>query len=251
MLERETKEGLVNATMLISAPGQDITGEMSVENTQTETITILSATQIRVMHKPTTVVAKIIVNGKEENAPSDKPGPLDSLNVLLDKSDGKWTASIENGATPSEAQKKALEEQAAMYNANDELLLYGEAERMPGDKWDVDIATLRTFAGTMPGTGKGMIHLEFVEITNFNGVECALIKSTFEVAGKTPPEGSQPSMDATLKAENITYRSLSDFTDLQTTIKGDIMIKGPAGENVELTINGKNLSETKVTIKHP
>ena len=250
-IARETKESLNDATIQISAQGQDIQGTMSSENLQTEKLTILSTTQMRLHTKPTAVTAKIVVNDAEQDTPKEKSGPLDSLNVLLEKHDGKWVASLENGSSPSDAQKKALEKQAANFNSADEVLLYGDSPRQPGDKWEVDISTLQAFGGFLAGTAKGKIELEFVEITSFEGVECAVIKATYSTTGKTSEEDGQASMNATLKATNTTYRSISDLTDLQSTIEGDIEIKGPAGENAELTIKGKSRSVTTSSIKKP
>ncbi len=246
-IARETKETLNDCTFLIKAQGQEVQGALTIDTVHTEKLTILSSTQMRLHINPNSGTAKLVANGQELNAPKIKSLPLDSLNVLLEKVDGKWVASLESGATPSEAQKKALEKQAANLNSEDELLLYGDAARQPGDKWQVDISTLQSFDEFLAGTAKGNIEMEFVEITTFEGGECALIKSTVSASGKT--RYGKASIDATLKATNTTYRSIDDLIDLQTTIERDSEIKVPAGENGELACKVKNLSVTKVSIK--
>ena len=251
VLSRETRDSLFDGTIKIVSQGQDITGTIVSENVQTETLTILSDAQMRLHTKPTVVTAKIIVNDAEQNTPKEKSSPLDSLNVLLDKQESKWTASLENGATPSDSQKKALEKQAANFNSADEVIQYGDMARQPGDKWSVDIATLQSFGGYVSGTAKGKIEFEFVEIATFEGAECAIIKSTFIASGTTPEEDDQASMTANIKGTTIIYRSIKDLTDLQTTVDGEIEIKGLAGPNAELMIKGKNRSSTKTTIKKP
>ncbi|WP_035613676.1 hypothetical protein, partial [Haloferula sp. BvORR071] len=129
-----------------------------------------------------------------------------------------------------------------------ELAMYGEAPRKVGEKWNVDPKNLGGFADAKNLTGTFTV--EFVEIKDFQGTPCAVLKSQFDVVGQADSEGGEgPKMTMKLKGEALSHRSLADKEDLEAKITSTMTMDGEAGPGMAMHVEGPFNMTTKTTLK--
>lgn len=239
----EMKEAALN----IEAAGQKMEGTMSRKDTKVETLETLSAGKARRILVSSTGEGTMVMNGQEQPAPEPKD-PLVGVPVILELKDGKWTAALESGAATPELEKE-LDKVVKEYTKDDDLAMYGDKPRKPGDKWDVDPKTLSNFGDAQDLTGS--FNVEFVEVKEVQGVRCAVLKTLFDVAGDADTDDATgaPAMKIKLKGEALVHRSLADLIDVDGKITGNMAIDGTPAPQVNMHAEGPMILTNKASIK--
>lgn len=236
-----------DAALTLEAGDKKVPGKLSSKEASNEVLEILSPTKARRTLTSKTIESHIVVMEQEQPGPG-KADPLQGLPVILEEKDGKWTATLEQGeATPE--QKTALEKLAKDGNEEDDLAIYGEAPRKPGEKWEVDLTKLPSFGGAKDL--KGTFAVEFIEVKEIEGVSCAVLKSTVDLSGTTVKEDDEPVLSIKMKGESLVHRSLADLVDLESKMSGTMDMEGKAGEGMNMKISGPVTMNRTATIGKP
>jgi hypothetical protein len=236
-----------DAELTLEVGDKKIPGKVSSKEATNEVVEGISPVKARRILTSKTSESRMIVMEQEQPGP-EKADPLQGLPVILEEKDGKWTAALEEGeATPE--QKTALEELAKNSNEDSDFVIYGDAPRKPGDKWEVDLSKLPSFGGA---TGlKGSFVIEFVEVKDFQGTSCAVLKFTVDLAGTTVKEGEEPALSIKMKGEAVTHRSLADLVDLDSKMSATLDMEGKAGEGMNMKIKGPVSVNRTATVGKP
>jgi hypothetical protein len=243
----------------VKAGEQEIEGAMSLTETEKETWETLSADKIRhlLVSKTKIKTMKMNFNGQDQNPPEEGDPmagvPMAGVPVILERKDGKWTASLESGDQPTAGQQAALDKEVAAAEEDFGFQIYGDLPRKPGDKWDVDPAKLTNFDlvdilhEKLEGK-EGKVQVEFVEVKELAGVRCAVLKSTYDIKMKTKSKGDSPAWDIQLKGEAVSQRSIADMIDLDVVRKATITATR-AGSPTQITMPIK--CTKKASLKKP
>lgn len=245
---KESTMAMTDAILKMKAGEQQIEGAMSQTETKMETRETLAADKIRQLLVSKTTKMKMKLNGQEQNPP-DKDDPMVGVPVILERKDGKWTASLESGGQPTAAQQASLDKEAASVEKDSDFAMFGDTPRKPGDKWEVDPAKLTNFGDAEDLAGK--FQVEFVEVKELAGVRCAVLKSTFEIKGKSKSEGDSPAMDIQLKGEAVSQRSLADLIDLDVALNATMTLTGSPAPQMTMHVEGPMKMTEKVSLKKP
>ena len=248
IVTKESTMTMTDAALKIKGGAQDIAGTMTQTEIAKETREVFSADKFRYLLESKTSKGKMKLNGQDKAAP-DKTDPMVGVPVILERKDGKWTASLESGDQPSAAQQASLDKEIVSAERESDFAMYGATPRKPGDKWDVDPSKLMGFADAEKLTGK--FRVEFVEVREPHGVRCAVLKSTFDIKGKTKGEGDAPAMDIRLKGESVTQRSIADMIDLDVAIEGTVTVDGSPAPETTMHVEGPTRITEKVSLKKP
>jgi hypothetical protein len=241
---REMKD----ADLTLEMGDKKVPGKLTSKEASNEVVEGISPVKARRVLTSKTVEARMVVMEQEQPGP-DKADPLQGLPVILEEKDGKWDAALEEGEATAE-QKTALAEVAKNANENDDLAIYGETPRKPGDKWEVDLSKLPSFGGAKDL--KGTFVVEFVEVKDVQGTSCAVLKSTVDLSGTTVKEGDEgPTLNIKLKGEATVHRSLADLVDLESKMTGTMGMEGEAGPGMKMAISGPITMTRTATVKAP
>jgi len=238
---REMKE----ADLTLEMGDKKVPGKLTSKEATNEVVEGISPVKARRILTSKTIEARMVVMEQEQPSP-DKADPLQGVPVILEEKDGKWEAALEEGEATAE-QKTALAEVANTANENDDLALYGEAARKPGDKWEVDLSKLPGFGGAKDL--KGSFVVEFVEVKDVQGTPCAVLKSTVDLSGTKAGEG--PALNIKMKGEAVVHRSLADLVDLESTMTGTMGMEGEAAPGMKMKIDGPVTMTRTATVGKP
>ena len=235
------------AALTLEVGDKKLPGKVSSKEASNEVLEVLSPVKARRTLTSKTTESRMVVMEHEQPGP-EKADPLQGVPVILEEKDGKWTATLEQGeATPE--QKPALEELAKKSNESEDLAIYGEAPRNPGEKWDVDLTKLPNFGGATDL--KGTFVVEFLEVKEIQGISCAVLKTTVDLAGTTVKEGEEPVLHIKMKGEVLVNRSLADLIDLDSKMTAALDMEGQAGEGMKMKIAGPVTANRTATIGKP
>ncbi|MCW1913362.1 hypothetical protein OJ996_07250 [Luteolibacter sp. GHJ8] len=242
----ESSGDMKEAKMKIEAAGQTMEGSMTRSESSVEKWEHVADNKARRTLESKTVGGAMNVAGQDQPIPEEKDA-LVGVPVIVELKDGKYAASLESGTATSE-QTKALEKLAETVEKDSDFGMYGDAPRKVGDKWDVDPKSLGAFgeASDLSGT----YSIEFVEVKDFQGTPCAVLKSVFDISGKTEAEGEgEPAMTVKIKGEAISHRSLADKTDLDAKITSTMTMEGSPAPQVKMNVEGPFNLHQKATVK--
>ncbi|WP_193213624.1 hypothetical protein [Luteolibacter marinus] len=243
----ESTMTLDEGSMTVSAGGQEMAGTMTRRDSEVKTLEGLPGNKARYLLVEAEATGSMVLNGNERPVPGE-PKPLLGLPVMIEQKDGTWTATLESGtATPE--QEEELAKIAKRNGSRESLTMYGTDPRKPGDRWQVNPADLSSF-GSIEAM-EGTMELEFVEVTDFQGTPCAVIKSTFEVTGNTPSDGTGNSMKVTFKGDSLIHRSLADLEDIDAKVNGTMTIHGTVGPQAEMHVEGPMTILETITLTKP
>ena len=239
---------MTDAVIKMKAGEQEMAGTLTQTETSKETREILSADKFRSLLESKTTHEKMKLNDQDQAAP-EKSDALVGVPVILERKDGKWSASLEKEGEPSAEQQAALDKEAASASRDSDFAMYGDTPRKPGDKWDVDPAKLMDFGDAEGLTGK--YRVEFVEVKEVKGVRCAVLKATFDIKGKTKAEGDGPQMDIQLKGEAVSQRSIADKIDLNVEVNAKVTVSGSPTPEMSMHVEGPMRMTEKISLKKP
>ncbi len=243
---KETVTEIPSGTLKISAAGQEMDGSMSRKDTRAESLEAISETKARHIVTGEIHEGKMMVAGQEQPSPH-QPHALLETPVIVEFSDGKWSATLETGE-PTPEQEKALARIVKERSGNDDFAMYGDTPRKPGDQWEVDSGNLSSFGDAE--SLEGSFRVEFVEIKEFDGVNCAVLKSVFDVSGQTPQEkAGSPVMQIRMKGEALSFRSLADLVDLHVEVTSTLTIEGEPAPGITMKVEGSMTMIQKVGVK--
>lgn len=245
---KDTTMVMADAAMKVKAGPQELEGSATQTESGRETLEILSRDKVRRLLVSKKAGGEITINGKVQPTPK-KADPLEGLPVILERSGETWTASLESGAKPGPEQQSRVNKMAKDAGRDSDFQMYGDTPRKPGDKWDVDPSKLLSFGEAEDVTGT--YRVEFVEVKDFQGVRCALLKATFDFKGKTESKGDKAPMDMEMKGEAISHRSIADMIDLDVEINGTMTISGSPAANVTMHVEGPTKITEKISLKRP
>lgn len=237
-----------DAALTVMAGEQEMKGTATQTEAGKTTLEFLSMDKIRKLVVSKKSGGKMTMNGQDQPSP-EKSDPLEGVPVILVRNGASWTASLESGATPDAEQRERLDRTVKEITKDADFLMYGDTPRKPGDKWAADPSVLSGF-GDASGV-VGTYAMEFVEVTEIDGVRCAVLKGTFEFTGKTDSSDKSRPMDITMKGEAISHRSIADQCDLKVEIKGTMTISGEPAPNVTIHVEGPMTMTQKITLKKP
>ncbi|WP_367870721.1 hypothetical protein [Luteolibacter sp. Populi] len=237
---------ITDAKLTVEVKGQPpMAGTMSRKDTEVNTLEILSATKARRLLQDKETSSAMIINGQERPM-GDKPESLKGVPVILEeKEDGTYTATLEAGEATA-AQTEDLTKLAKGLGNDSDLAIYGETPRKPGDKWTVDPKKIKAFgeAEDLAGT----YTVEFVEVKDFQGTPCAVLKSEFEVTGAALGGAG---MKMGFKGTAVTHRSLADRVDLETKMESTMTMEGQPNPQVTMHVTGPFKMTQTGTVKKP
>lgn len=248
VLTKDQEMKMEAGAVTLQAGGQELNGTMDRTMRSKETTEILGADRLRRLLVSKEESGEMKLNGQAQPTPGT-PDPLLGLPALLERKDGTWTATLENGSTPSAAQKTRLETLAQEANRDSDFAMYGDTPRKPGDKWDVDPSKLSNFG--VQENLSGTFTVQFLKIEEFKGESCALLNSTFDMKGKSAGEGGTPPMDVRLKGEALSRRSTARMIDLDAQINATMTIDGAPGPGFTMHVEGPMKMSEMVTVKAP
>lgn len=237
-----------NCTMKISAGGQDMEGTLSQSETRSEQREYLGPDKYKFLLAKRAASGKMKM-GDEEQVQPDRGNPLVGVPVMMERKDGKWTATLEDGKPLSDEQQAQMQREISSLAADNDWIMYGDTPRQPGDEWDVDPSKLTNFGGGEKLTGK--FHVKFVETKDVNGVPCAVLAMNFEIKGKTEAADAEPSMNMQLKGEAHVVRAIKDLVDLDATVKGTVTMNGSPGPDVSVKATGPIEMTERKSVKKP
>jgi hypothetical protein len=220
-LTMATSSLLKDGKYTFTSDGEKIEGTGTVKSEEIVTIECLSPTRFRRIQTTKEENTRMEMLGETVDEPGEA-GPLLGVPVILEKQekDGSYTATLEKGEA-TEEQKKELKEIAVDAAVEDELVMYGEQPRKPGDKWDVDVTKLSDF---FDGEDmRGTMAVEFVEAKEFDGARCAVLKCSFELSGTLKGEDIEDGK-MTFKGTTLLHRSLADHVDLESKTEGRMTV---------------------------
>jgi hypothetical protein len=242
---KESTTEIKDSKLGIEAAGQKMEGSMKRNETSVETWAYLGDNKARRTLESKTTSGAMTIAGQDQPMPEEKDA-LVGVPVLIEVKDGKTVATLESGTATAE-QTKALEKLGES-KADGDFAMYGDTPRKVGDKWNVEPKNLSGFGEAKDLTGT--FNIEFVEIKDYQGVPCAVLKSTFDVKGSTDSSGGDDAkMSIKLKGEALSYRSLAEKTDLDVKITSSMTMDGSPAEGVSMHMEGPFGMNQKTTIK--
>lgn len=245
---KDTSMVIADSIMTVKAGPNEMQGTASRTETGVETVEILSKDKIRRLQVSKTSSGKMTMNGQEQPSPST-PDPLIAIPVILERNGETWTASLESGTTPDADQQKRLDKMVAEIVRDSDFHMYGDTPRRPGDKWDVDPSKIGAFGDIEDVTGTYSV--EFIEVKEFDGVRCAVLKATYDFKGKSESTDESKAMNIALKGEAISRRSLAGHIDLNVDLNGTMTCDGSPVENVTMHLVGPMTMTQKVVVHLP
>lgn len=230
-------------TLKLNANGQDMDGTMNQQQDQTTTTTILAADKVKLVATEKKMTGKVEIAGQEQPSP-DTEFVLKDVPVLLERKDGQWAFTLENGSALSDDQRKELLDQDAVRSFTEGLGIYGTGEREAGQKWDVEASKLPSFIGL--DKPAGTVSAEFVKVETVSGTECATIKLTFDITGAT-----SDALKVHVVGESTIHRSIADRIDLDSKLTGKVDITASPQEGLTMTLTGPIQTDRTITVKKP
>jgi len=224
---------------------QSANGTMTQKHAVNEVMEGLGENKARRTLASKTAEDRMVVNTMEYPSP-DEADPLQGIPVIVEHKDGAWSAVLESG-TPTEEQEQALGKVVEDLGEDPDFAMFGDTPRKPGDKWEVDPKNLDGLGGAKDLTGSFTV--EFVEVKEFRGIPCAVLKQTFDLLGVAPPEGQMPVMDMSLKGEGLSHRSLADFYEVEGTMTIAVTIEGSPEPGTTMKIEGPMTVTREATLE--
>jgi hypothetical protein len=243
----ETVSVMEGGTCTFTSEEGEIEGKGTFKNKEAITLECLSPTRFRRVQTTMEGHTHLEILGETVDQPGEV-GVMTGVPVILEKqADGStYTATLEKGEATAE-QRKELEQIAKQAASRDDLTMYGEQPRKPGDKWDVDVTKLSDFADGSNLRGK--MTVEFVEVKEFAGVRCAVLKNTFDLSGTIKDDGSGEGK-MTLKGEELLHRSLVDRVNLDSKSEGRMTISTKA-DDMPMKLDSPMLLTIRGTLVKP
>lgn len=245
---KENAMVMTDAALKVKAGGQEMDGTMSQTQVGKEKQEILSPDKFRRTLLSKSSIGKMKLNGADQPTP-EKADPLLGVPVIVERRNGKWLASMEDGSAPGLEQKDSLDKVAKGIQTDSDFAMYGDTPRKPGDKWEVDPAKLSTFGDAEKLTGS--FTMEFLEIKDVSGTRCAVLKGVFDIRGKTEAESGAPQLDIRLKGEALSHRSIADQIDLDAEINATATVSGSPAAHVTMQVEGPTRITEKTSVKKP
>ncbi len=245
---KESSGEMKGATMNIEAAGQKMDGTMSRSETSVETVEYLGDNKLKRTLTSKSVTGTVVMAGQEQPMPEETDA-LTGVPVIVELKDGKYTAALESGTATAE-QTTALEKVTKSLEEDSDFAMYGDTPRKIGEKWTVNPKDIGAFgdAENLSGT----YTVEFVEIKDFQGTPCAVLKSVFDISGVTEAKGEEePSMTVKIKGDAISHRSLADKVDLDAKITTTMTMEGSPNPQVKMHVEGPFEMHQKVSVKKP
>lgn len=244
----QSSTGFKNGKIIFTSNGTDREGVADNTEIATQTFEVLSPDKCRKVVERRTTTYKTTIDGHTQFSPS-RPDPLKTLPVIIERKDGKWTIGLESGISPTPAQAKKLSVTLAKFEADENTQMYGETPRKPGDKWNVDPSGLISFGD--PKTLTGTFTVEFLKVADFHEIRCAVLKSEFDIKGKTLPEDDSPASDIQIKGQAMVYRSIADQCDIDVTVNSDLKVDGGKSDSERFHIEAPTVTRQTVTLSKP
>lgn len=221
-------------------------GTMSRSTLKKETLEVLSKDKLRRLVASEETTGEMKLDGQVLPTP-DKSDALLAVAAILQRKGDAWTASLENGAVPNSDQKKRLDKMAEEANRDSDFQMYGDTPRRTGDKWSMDPSILRSIFDAKDLDG--IYTVEFVEIKEFQGVKCAILKSTFDIKGAALSGNDSSEMKMAIKGEAISRRSLADLVDIDVELNCIMTVTGAPAPNVTMHVEGPMKFSEKISLK--
>lgn len=216
-------------------------GTMTRKETRAEKLEVLSPTKARRTMDAVKVEGSLFLEGQERPIPQG-PSPLEKVPMIVEYKDGKYQVSLEAGE-PTAAQTRLLEQFAKMHGNDSDISVYGTEPRKPGDKWNVDPKTAR-FMGEADEIS-GSYKVEFVEVKEFQGTPCAVLKSAIDITAKSKAG------KVIYKGTATTIRSLADKIDLEVKIEATMVMDTQQSAQVSTHVVGPFVSTQTVKVEKP
>lgn len=243
----ETISDFKDSKYVVEVEDEKVEGKGSFKKEEIVVTECLSPSRYRQIQTKDETLHRAEIGDEMMDLPT-QPGCLTGAAVILEKNekDGSFTATLEKGDATQD-QKERLVELGKEASRRDDLIMFGEQARKPGDKWDVDVTKLSSFAD-----GKdlrGTMTVEFTEVKEIGGSRCAVLKCIFDITGSIRTGGMEDGKMA-MKGEEISQRSLVDLVKLESKCTGKITM---IGETEDGTVQSESLLTitTRCTVAKP
>ena len=163
-----------NGKMKMTLGERVIEKEMNGTTKELRLLEVLKEDSIRVTFKEHREISK-----EDNEEPEEEVHPIEGRVVMLQRVEGKWSGKLQ-GEAPEPAVLKEVEEEVKSLtkslneNVEESVQMYGTEPRKIGDKWEVDVKLMPEMEDLK--IEKGKVTLTFVEVKQFNGEECAVLK---------------------------------------------------------------------------
>ncbi|WP_035613673.1 hypothetical protein [Haloferula sp. BvORR071] len=240
----ENSAEMKDAKMSIDASGKKMEGTMNRSEKSVDTWVYVADNKARRTLTSKASTNAMTMNGANRPVPGDKD-PLVGVPVIVEYKDGTYVVTLEAGtATPE--QSVALEKLSGSLKRDSQFAMYGDTPRKVGDKWNVDPKNVGGF-GDMQDLS-GTFTMELVEIKEFQGVPCAVLKSQVDIKGSSAEGGPGQKTRIQVKGEAICHRSLADKTDLEVKTTSIMTMDGSPAPQVTMHVEGPFNMTQKTTV---
>ena len=238
---------LADGKMQMNVLGQMMNGTMGISESATEKVEFLSAEKIRYTlikgesEKKVMMQGQALPGGKSVNSIAGKA-------VIITRKGDKWTGALEEG-TATTQELLEIDGVVKKITGNSDFDVYGETLRKVGDEWEVDGAEVMGFDGM-----EGKVKVKFVRVEKYQGVDCAVLESTFDVKGTAPGE-EMKGVTMGVSGTVTLHRSLKDLVDLNGDFKGQMKMDGKMplqpGMDIGMKMNGNVTMKSGVKVTRP
>ena len=216
-------------------------GTMSRKEVRVDKLEVLSPTKARRILEEGKVEGAMVMDGQSRPLPN-QPAPLAKLPMIVEFKDGKYTVSLEDDE-PNPVQAQMLAQFSKNHGNDSDTAVYGTVPRKPGEKWNVEPKSVKMMGEAQDLAGTYTV--EFVEVKDFQGTPCAVLKSTFDISGKGP------SGKMAFKGTSVAMRSLADKIDLEVTVDATMTMDNQPNLQMSTHVEGPFTSTQKVTVVKP
>ena len=213
-----------DAKIELKIAGQNIKGTMSNSAKEEAIFDFVSEDEIRVTYLKNRSLQKTVMMGPEKE--EEKVDASEGRGFLLEKKEGKWVGKLAEGEVEEEDQKeidKKVKSLEGNFNKQNDAHIYGTKPRKVGESWDVD-------PSLMPGMDDfdiqgGKMMMTFLEVKDFEGEPCAVLKTSFTMDGESKDENLE-GMEMKLTGSGRIVRSLKYLVDYKFVGEMEMDMKG-------------------------
>jgi hypothetical protein len=190
-------------------------------------------------------VTTFIMTRGDEEVIDHKVDRLEGREIISELGKNGWTHRLAEGQ-PTEEEKEALRVQSEFEDEN----WYPKGKIRIGATWAMPPLHLaRAFAPGDEVKVTGDLKTTLVEVRNFEGDPCAVIRTTGPVRGTFRREGQRANLE--LELETTEFRSLRTYVALRFDIRCDFKQSGPVkvgNEVLEETVEGTMNDSYRTTV---
>lgn len=240
----ETTFSLSEGAMSLRMGDEVMEGTMEVQGASTERIVGLSPDSARWTLDASSEKTTLDMMGEVEQQIAEEDPLLGKTSLIERDASGVWSIRLEDGEADEEIEDTLTEQLnslVAKSGRSVEVEMFGEAPRMPGDSWEVDVADVFHSIHNIDSP-EGTITVSFDHVEESEAGDVAILSYVIDVSGfAADEEGTEISTTGTGQIR----RCLVELTTLEDTLTGQLSVSSEAMPGMVVTFKGP--FETKMT----